>query len=106
MAKNKYKIEITKAYLIAIVDKDGNEIDSDWSFLNYNETKKQAEKMLERYKRLEELDLEVMADGSLQVTNPDTGETYYRKHEENGDIWIREFGSTTWVHIGNLYDLR
>ena len=42
----KYKIKITKAYHIAIEDKDGYEVASDWSFLDYKETKKQAEKML------------------------------------------------------------
>lgn len=51
--KNKYKIEIAKAYHIAIVDKDGNEVDSDWSFLDYKESKKQAEKMLAKFKPLE-----------------------------------------------------
>lgn len=45
MAK-KYKIKITKAYHIAIEDEDGYEVASDWSFLDYKETKKQADKLL------------------------------------------------------------
>ena len=50
MAK-KYKIKITKAYHIAIEDKDGYEVAYDWSFLDYTETKKQAEKMLAETER-------------------------------------------------------
>ena len=49
----KYKIKITKAYHIAIEDKDGYEVDSDWSFFDYTETKKQAEKMLAEVERRE-----------------------------------------------------
>ena len=50
MAK-KYKIKITKAYHIAIDDKDGYEVASDWSFLDYKETKKIADKMLAEVER-------------------------------------------------------
>lgn len=46
---DKIKYRITKCYLIEIVDKDGKEINSDFSFLNYQETKKQAQNMLNDY---------------------------------------------------------
>ena len=39
---------ITKCYLIEITDDDGKEIESDFSFLSYHETKKQAQEMMER----------------------------------------------------------
>lgn len=52
MAK-KYKIKITKAYHIAIEDENGYEVASDWSFLDYTETKKQAEKLLAEVDRRE-----------------------------------------------------
>ena len=44
--KPKFKAKITKAYLITIEDKDGYEVAHDWSFLNYTEAKKEAEKLL------------------------------------------------------------
>lgn len=37
---NKYKIKIAKAYHIAVEDENGYEVASDWSFLDYTETKK------------------------------------------------------------------
>ena len=43
---SKYKAKITKCYYIAIEDKDGYEVAHDWSFLNYTEAKKEAEKLL------------------------------------------------------------
>lgn len=39
---DKYKIKISKAYYIAIEDEYGSEVDYDWSFLSYDETKKIA----------------------------------------------------------------
>lgn len=53
MAKQKYKIKITKAYYIAIEDKDGYEVASDWSFLDYKESKKIAEKLLAEVEKRE-----------------------------------------------------
>ena len=47
--KQKYKAKITKAYLITIEDKDGYEVATDWSFLDYTETKREAEKLLRNY---------------------------------------------------------
>ena len=44
--KQKYKAKITKCYYISIEDKGGYEVAHDWSFLNYTEAKKEAEKML------------------------------------------------------------
>lgn len=49
----KYKIKITKAYYITIEDENGYEVASDWSFLDYKETKKQAEKLLAEVERRE-----------------------------------------------------
>lgn len=43
----KYKIKITKAYHIAIEDKDGYEVASDWNFCDYAQAKKDAQKLLE-----------------------------------------------------------
>lgn len=45
--KPKYKAKITKAYLITIEDKYGIEVDHDWSFLNYSQTKQRASKMVD-----------------------------------------------------------
>lgn len=49
----KYKIKITKAYHIAIEDKDGYEVASDWSFLDYRQTKQQAWKLRDEVERKE-----------------------------------------------------
>lgn len=43
------KIRITKCYLIEICDKDDKALDSDFSFLNYHDTKIKAEKMKDDY---------------------------------------------------------
>ena len=52
--KQKYKAKITKAYLIEIVDKDGYEVASDWSFFDYKGTKQVAENLLKEVKQQEQ----------------------------------------------------
>ena len=45
------KVRITKCYLIEICDNDGNELESEYSFMNYQEVKKQAQEMKDDYNR-------------------------------------------------------
>lgn len=102
----KYKIKITKAYHIAIEDKDGYEVDSDWSFFDYKETKKQAEKMLAEVERSMSADkvggtkpkhkmesLDFMEDGSYKLTFDD-GEVWYHKivGKRKKTLFIRKEG--------------
>lgn len=103
---DKYKIKISKAYYIAIEDKDGYEVASDWSFLDYKETKKIAEKMLAEAER-EKSDAEKQVDELLKSIEsvrieivrklPKVGDrnTIYRK---NGIEWI--WFKDDWVRIG------
>ena len=52
-------VRITQCYLIEVIDKDGKELDHDFCFLTYGETKKQARKMLENYnRRIEDVELQ------------------------------------------------
>lgn len=46
----KYKAKVTRAYYIAIEDEDGNEVATDWCFLDYKEAKKEALELLEEIK--------------------------------------------------------
>ena len=48
------KVRITKCYLIEICDKDGNELESEYSFMNHQEVKKQAQEMKDDYNRRKE----------------------------------------------------
>lgn len=106
----KYKIEITKAYYIAINDKYGNEVDYDWSFLSYAETKKIAEKMLadveaesevrKTAKGIDEILQSINMD--LQVIKglkklPDIGKQGTIYHC-NGEQWI--WFEDDWARIG------
>lgn len=45
------KVRITKCYLIEICDKDGNELESDYSFVSYQDAKKLAQEMKNDYNR-------------------------------------------------------
>lgn len=45
------KVRITKCYLIEICDKDGNELECDYSFVSYQDAKKIAQRMKEEYNR-------------------------------------------------------
>lgn len=45
------KVRITKCYLIEICDKEGNELESDYCFMNYQDAKKQAQQMKDDYNR-------------------------------------------------------
>lgn len=51
------KVRITKCYLIEICDKDGNELESDYSFVSYQDAKKLAQEMKNDYNRRIEEDL-------------------------------------------------
>lgn len=85
----KYKIKITKAYHIAIEDKDGYEVASDWSFFDYKETKKQAEKMLAEWNRIE--NVKVVGENLIEITLTD-GKTAFHKIIDDGrnkDVLIR-----------------
>ena len=105
MAK-KYKYKITKAYLISIEDENGYEVAYDWSFLDYTETKKIAERMLaeeereksDAEKRVYEL-LKSMESVKIEIVQklPKVGDknTIYRK---NGIEWI--WLEDDWVCIG------
>ncbi len=43
------KIRITKCYLIEICDKDGKELESEYTFVSYQDAKKLAQQMLHEY---------------------------------------------------------
>lgn len=45
MATDKYHVEITRAYHIAVVDKSGKEVTSDFTFLSKAEAQKIGERM-------------------------------------------------------------
>lgn len=45
------KVRITKCYLIEICDKEGNELQCDYSFVSYQDTKKLAQQMKDDYNR-------------------------------------------------------
>ena len=45
------KIRITKCYLIELCDNDGNELESEYSFMGYQEVKKEAQQMKDDYNR-------------------------------------------------------
>lgn len=47
----KYKAKVTRAYYIAIEDEDGNEVETDWCFLDYKEAKKEALELLEEVRK-------------------------------------------------------
>lgn len=48
--KKDIKYRITKCYMIEVIDKDGKELKSDFSFTLYRDTKKKAEQMVKEYK--------------------------------------------------------
>ena len=48
------KVQITRCYLIQILDKDGNELDCDYCFLSRDEAKKAGEQMKKRYNEQED----------------------------------------------------
>ena len=45
VVKPKYKIEITRAYYVAVVDNSGKEVTSDFTFLNKQEAEKLGKKL-------------------------------------------------------------
>ena len=45
------KVRITKCYLIEICDKDGKELEHDFSFMSYHEAKEQGEQMKNEYNK-------------------------------------------------------
>lgn len=45
------KVRITKCYLVEICDKDGNELESDYTFVSYKDAKKLAQQMKNDYNR-------------------------------------------------------
>lgn len=49
----KYKAKVTRAYYIAIEDEDGNEVETDWCFLDYKQAKKEALQLLEKVEQRE-----------------------------------------------------
>lgn len=49
----KYKAKVTRAYYIAIEDKDGNEVETDWCFLDYKQAKKEALELLDEVEQRE-----------------------------------------------------
>lgn len=53
----KYKAKVTRAYYIAIEDEDGNEVETDWCFLDYKEAKKEALELLAEVKRKKDWDV-------------------------------------------------
>lgn len=51
MTNKAVKARITKCYLIEIIDKDGNELESDYSFVSYQDAKKIGQRMKDEYNR-------------------------------------------------------
>lgn len=49
----KYKAKVTRAYYIAIEDEDGNEVETDWCFLDYKQAKKEALELLDEVEQRE-----------------------------------------------------
>lgn len=43
------KVQITKCYLVQILDKDGYELECDYSFVNKEDAKRIGERMLKEY---------------------------------------------------------
>lgn len=43
------KVRITKCYLVEICDKDGNELESEYTFVSYQDAKKLGQQMINGY---------------------------------------------------------
>ena len=43
------KVRITKCYLVEICDKDGNELESEYTFVSYQDAKKLAQQLKNEY---------------------------------------------------------
>ena len=45
------KVQITRCYLVQIVDKDGNELDADYTFVSREDAKKLGQQMIDKYNK-------------------------------------------------------